>query len=138
MKKIVLIVSLIAVVFCSSWRGVPEPVSVNSNPSINTLPVASFSYFRTHKLGNNGVKAHWAMTSTSGITEFIVQRTYEDPYDPYSPWDDLCNIPCGNNKLYKHDDTGLFPGYVSYRVVALNNGTPVVVSEISTIQILQQ
>lgn len=140
MKTKLSVTALILLVVGSAWT-LPEikPVSTNGQSIVQSSPIPVFAYFRTHRQGRNGAAATWAMVNNSGISSFVVQRTYEDPTDPYSPWDDLCNMPCngGGVRTFRYIDEELSPGFISYRVVALNGGTPLVVSEISTIQILQ-
>jgi hypothetical protein len=140
MKTKLSVTALILLVVGSAWT-LPEikPVSTNGQSIVQSAPIPVFAYFRTHRLGRNGATATWAMQNNGNASGFIVQRTYEDPTDPYSPWDDLCSMPCTGNGLrtYRYNDEGLSPGFISYRIVAMDGVTPLVVSEVSTIQILQ-
>jgi hypothetical protein len=62
--------------------------------------------------------ATWGLTDNQGVTDFVLQRTYEDPNDPYSVWEDICSMPCGAGRSYSHQDLNISPGYISYRVIA--------------------
>ena len=137
MKKIALIATLIVVVICSAFTIPAFNLSGTQGAATINAAVPSFEYLKTHRFGRNGATANWSLVSNSGVTNFVLQRTYEDPYDPYSVWDDVCNMPCGNSRSFRHNDVGLSPGFISYRVMAVSGGTTVAVSEISTIQILQ-
>lgn len=105
--------------------------------SIAASTNAGFSYLRTHRQGK-GISATWAMTSTEGVTDFNIQKTYEDPNDPYAFWEDMDIVPCDFSRSFKYNDNNVFPGTVNYRVVAhLNNGAAVV-SEISVVKIMKR
>jgi hypothetical protein len=55
-----------------------------------------------------------------------VERTNEDPNDPYSVWVTVGSQGCNGSRSYKCCDETPFPGYVNYRVTAvLNNGTTI-------------
>lgn len=77
----------------------------------------NFSFFRTHRQGP-GIMATWGLTSNEGVSCFVVEKTYEDPYDPYANWEIICSIPCGSVRSYKHHDLNVAPGFISYRVTA--------------------
>src|SRR5438477_10071592 len=87
-------------------------ISMAATPVVN-----GFDFIRSHRQGK-GATIDWAFTSGS-VTSFTVQRTYEDPTDPYSQWDAICNMPCNFSRSYKHTDENVSPGYINYRVVAL-------------------
>ena len=81
-----------------------------------------FSFVRGHRQGK-GATITWGFTS-SNANGFTVQRTYEDPNDPYSVWENVCDVGCNGSKSYKHNDQTVFPGFVNYRIVAaMNDGS---------------
>jgi len=105
------------------------------------LDAASYSgdisFLRTHRQGK-GVSIEWAVTSSDGVTGFIVQRTYGDPNDPYSMWDNVSSTSCNQSRSYKCNDENVFPGFLSYRVViALANGSRTF-SNVSTVHIMSK
>lgn len=105
-----------------------------SNNKENTLS-PDFSFFRTHRQGR-GIMTTWGLTSNAGVTGFVVQKTYEDPADPYAYWEDIGAIPCGASRSFKRHDLNVSPGFISYRVIAyLLSGGPIV-SAISTEHII--
>ena len=94
-----------------------------------------FAFFRTHKQGKK-VTATWALATTDGVSGFVVQRTYEDPTDPYAYWEDLCTMPCVSSRSFKYTDENVFPGYINYRVVATMNDGSSITSEVSGVRIV--
>jgi hypothetical protein len=96
-----------------------------------TAPVGNFSFFRTHRQGK-GITSTWAMTTDDGITGFIVEKTYEDPSDPYASWECVCTQPCNSTRSYKFTDNNIFPGFITYRVTAFMQLGGTIVSENST------
>jgi hypothetical protein len=72
------------------------------------------------------------MTASNGISCFILERTYEDPNDPYAEWSYVCNQACTGNRSYKFTDGNVSPGFISYRVTAMLQGGGTIVSGIST------
>lgn len=77
----------------------------------------AFDFFRTHRQGQ-GIMATWGLTDNQGISCFVVERTYEDPNDPYAEWEDICSMPCGAGRSFSHHDLNISPGFISYRVIA--------------------
>jgi len=94
-----------------------------------------FNFFRTHRQGQ-GITATWGLTMNQGVAGFVVQRTYEDPNDPYSNWENIGAIPCGSDRSYRHLDPNVFPGFISYRVIAYFQQGGSMMSMSSTIHII--
>ena len=108
-----------------------EPAKITKTAALNP----SFSFVRAHRQGK-GITQTWAISSNEGVLGFTVQRTYEDPTDPYAFWEDLCSVACNPVRSYKNTDTNVFPGYINYRVVALMSNGSSVVSETVTVRIV--
>jgi hypothetical protein len=96
---------------------------------------AGFSFFRTHRQGK-GVTATWGLTSSTGVVRFSVQKTYEDPYDPYAEWFEVATGECNGSRSYKCTDANVSPGSITYRVVATLDDGSTVESAISTVRIV--
>jgi len=92
-----------------------------------------FSFIRTHRQGK-GATTTWAFVSDN-VSGFTVQRTYEDPSDPYAFWEAVCNTNCNSSRSYKYTDENLLPGFINYRVVALMNDGSTICSDLSSIRI---
>ena len=91
----------------------------------------SFDFFRTHRQGR-GITSTWGLTSNSGVSGFVVRKTYEDPTDPYAEWVDVYTSACGSARSYKCTDNNVSPGYISYQVVAIMTDGNTLGSDIST------
>src|SRR4051794_13142881 len=90
---------------------------------------ATFSYLRGHKSGK-GHSLQWSMVSNSGVESFQVQSTYEDPYDAYSNWQTIGNVPNSKLNIFKFTDQAPMTGIINYRVIAeLSGNDETVVSE---------
>lgn len=117
-----------------------HPASVTE--SSDKMPVTvvkkqntAFAFFRTHHQGK-GVTAEWGLTSNAGVTCFIVERTYEDPADPYSVWEDIAVVPVDQTRSFKYTDSSVFPGYINYRIVAFTIDGSAIVSDVSGVRIV--
>jgi hypothetical protein len=92
-----------------------------------------FSGIKSHRQGKGAVVS-WSFQS-SNVSGFIVQKTNENPNDPYSNWENVATVGSDASRSYKcSDDTPCF-GIMNYHVVAvLNNGTTIT-SDITTLRI---
>ncbi|MEO5946511.1 MAG: hypothetical protein ABIP79_06810 [Chitinophagaceae bacterium] len=96
----------------------------------------AFNSFRTHRQGKLGVTSTWDLSSESGIMHYELMRTYEDPTDPYANWEMVALTPVSNARSYKFTDSNVFPGYISYCVMAKMTSGGEVISPVSTIRIV--
>ena len=111
------------------------PASEVNTPAKNqNKSFDGFSSIRSHRQGKGAVVS-WSFTS-SNVSGFIVQRTNEDPYDPYSVWVDVSSVGCDQSRSYKCCDANPFPGLINYRVVAVMNNGTTMTSDISTVRIV--
>ena len=131
MKKLT-VLAIITMVFFSI-AATPIPENTNRIKNVNKL-ADNFSFIRTHRQGKGAVVT-WAFSSTNA-SGFAVQRTNEDPNDPYSVWFDVSSVACNSSRSYKCCDENPFPGLINYRVVALMNDGNTVTSSISTVKIM--
>ena len=96
---------------------------------------AGFAFFRTHRQGK-GITAIWGITSSTGVVGFSLQKTYEDPSDPYSNWEEVSSTACNGARSYKCTDNNVFPGFISYRVIAQLIDGSTIASGIETARIV--
>lgn len=115
MKTIILIA---AVLCCTQISASVTPVKKLSFVAETKSFVPAFSFVRGHKQGRNHVVT-WGMTNNTGISHFIVQCTYEDPYDPYSVWQSVGVLPCTKSPIFKFTDSPYLPGTLTYRIIAV-------------------
>ena len=121
--KTVTLLAISALVFFSI-AAAPAPEKETSVKKVNKVPDA-FTSLRSHRKGK-GAEVSWSFSSSSGVSGFVVERTNEDPNDPYSVWVTVGSQGCNGSRSYKCCDETPFPGYVNYRVTAvLNNGTTI-------------
>lgn len=122
MKTPVLTFSLVvaALVLMSASPVSENLMTTSGSHEKNVKPIsAGFAFFRIHHQTRDGVTVTWGMTSESGVAGYIVQRTYEDPTDPYAFWEDIGTMPASSSRSYKWTDENVFPGFISYRIVAM-------------------
>ncbi len=117
MKTQLVLLSLVLMAMNSPETVLTPRSSDNGLKKITKAQSTDFAFFRTHKQGN-GVTSTWGLTNNSATGCFMVQRTYEDPTDPYAFWEDVNYVACTPAKSFKWTDENVFPGYVSYRIVA--------------------
>jgi hypothetical protein len=127
--------SIIAIIVMAFIAISATPIAKISQGRTNIQKVSDgFSFVRTHRQGKGAVVS-WAFSSTNA-SGFAVQRTNEDPNDPYSVWFDISDVACNSSRSYKANDANPFPGLINYRVVALMNDGSTMTSEVSTIKIM--
>ena len=138
MKTQLSLLAVVALLLHSSWiTPVTSQVS-SSGLAIQTVstPNPNFSFFRTHRQAG-GIMATWGLNSNQGVSGFVVEKTYEDPNDPYANWEIICSMPCGPGRSFKHHDLNVSPGFISYRVIAFLQTGGSLMSLISTEHIVQ-
>ena len=133
-------IGVIIVMAIVSIAASPPPETTGIVPKtakqVSKQTYAGFSFFRIHRQGKNGVTSTWGMSSESGVTGYAVQRTYEDPNDPFAFWENICAMPCNGSRSYKWTDENVFPGFISYRILATMSSGGSILSEILTIHIV--
>jgi hypothetical protein len=138
MKAQLTLLAVAVVMINTAWITPVVPATSTADGSAKVTNAAlnpTFSFVRAHRQGK-GIVATWAISSNEGVLGFTVQRTYEDPTDPYAFWEDICTLACNPVRSYKHNDTNVFPGYINYRVVAQMSNGSTVVSETVTVRIV--
>jgi hypothetical protein len=138
MKTKITVAAVVLLAFATiAAKPVPETKEITSSKAnvITKATFNGFAFFRTHRQGKDGITSTWGMSTESGITGYIIQRTYLDPSDPYG-WEDVCAMPCNSSRSYKWTDENVYPGYISYRIIAVSSGSPDIVSDINTIHIV--
>ena len=139
MKAHFTIFATTALLFATAWTSPGynnEPADV-ATVSVTKIQDAGFSFLRAHRQGKN-ILASWGLTSGDGIIGFQVQKTYEDPTDPYAYWEDVSALPCSGNRSYNATDNNVYPGYSNYRVVALKADGSSFVSGIATVRVVSR
>jgi hypothetical protein len=131
MKKLTIFAITIMVFFSIAATPIPEKMNTGKN-AIKSAD--GFSFIRTHRQGKGAVVT-WSFSSTNA-SGFCIQRTNEDPNDPYSVWIDVGNAACNSSRSYKCHDENPFPGLINYRVIAVMTDGSTMTSEVSTVKIM--
>jgi hypothetical protein len=104
--------------------------SETKSVKISKTPTFEFIFFRTYQQCN-GVKMAWALNSTNGVFSFTLQRTYQNPSNPNTLWEDVESFVTGDEPVLRYTDHNVARGYVSYRVIAWVYDGSSVISEVS-------
>lgn len=135
MKHLNTLLLLLVIVAASSFTTI-APVTADNKMGINNTAVfAGFDFYRTHRQGKDGITATWGY-SGGGVTGYVVERTYEDATDPYAFWETVALVAETGARSYKFTNTNVTPGFISYRVKAMNGLNVVAVTEVSTVHIV--
>jgi hypothetical protein len=127
--------SVVAIIIMAFIAISATPIAKNAKPQAGLKKATDgFSFVRTHRQGR-GAEVSWAFSS-SNATGFAVQRTNEDPSDPYAVWFDVSSVTCNSSRSYKCNDANPYPGLINYRVIAIMNDGSTITSEISTVKIM--
>lgn len=132
-KKILFLSLAIVAVFTTMAS--PEVRTGDGLQPACKLPVNPFASFRTHRQGK-GISASWSVSSADGIVSFTVQRTYEDPTDPYAYWEELKTMPFNAARSFTYKDQDVLPGVINYRIVALMGDGSTTTSDVSSVRIV--
>jgi hypothetical protein len=89
---------------------------ISSKPFIaKATPMAGqgFGHFRIHRQ-HNDVALDWAVSDPASVSYFTIERSFDGNW-----FFELDEVGCtSTNPSYKYRDTGAFPGYLHYRIVA--------------------
>jgi len=131
MKKLTIFAITIVVFFSIAATPIPGKINPGKNASKSA---DGFSFIRTHRQGKGAVVT-WSFSSTNA-SGFSVQRTNEDPNDPYSFWIDVSDVACNSSRSYKANDANPYPGLINYRIIAVMNDGSTITSDVSTVKIM--
>ncbi|MEO7444073.1 MAG: hypothetical protein ABIT96_02710 [Ferruginibacter sp.] len=105
-----------------------------AEPAVKQATPPAFAFLRGHRQARAAVVT-WGMSSNSGIYDFDIELTYEDPTDPYSNWEYRGEMPNSNGRSFKFTDNDVLGGVMHYRIVANMNDGSRVVSDCQSIKI---
>ncbi len=135
MKTHITLMAVAAVIINTAWITPASSPVISKETKITVAADPGFSFFRVHRQGKNGATATWGLTSNTGVSGFLLEKTYEDATDPYAYWETVSTLPCTGERSYKCTDNGVFPGYITYRVTAYLNDGRTLYSEMTTLHI---
>ena len=137
MKTKIILSAILLFSICSSFSPA-KSFDPKERPSIKKVLTASnFEFFRTHRQGRAGVTSTWGISAPGNdVSGFLVEKTYEDPADPYANWEMVSSMPNSGSRSCKCTDNNVFPGYISYRVTAILFAGGSYTSPVSTVHIV--
>jgi hypothetical protein len=79
----------------------------------NTPSGQAFGYFRLHRQSTD-VSLSWAVANPATVSCFTIERSYDG-----NTFYEIDEVGCSSvEPTYKYRDTGAYPGYLFYRIVA--------------------
>lgn len=92
-----------------------------------------FGYFRIHRQAAD-VSLNWGIEDPSTVVCFSIERSFDGFW--FSELDEVSCLP--GNATYKYRDTGAFPGYLYYRIVAHLADGSTINSDVEMIRIVSR
>jgi hypothetical protein len=134
-KIIVSVICLFCI--CSSFTPAKKIHLKETVSKKNVITASNFEFFRTHRQGRAGITSTWGITAPGNdVAGFLVEKTYEDPADPYASWELVSSMPNSGSRSCKCTDNNVFPGYISYRITAILITGGSYTSPVSTVHIV--
>lgn len=99
-----------------------------STPSVS---VTSFKSFRIHRQGS-GVALSWEPTSAN-VQQFVIERSYDGEF-----FETVTALGCNGTTIHRFIDENVFPGYIHYRITAVNADGSSEASPVQMIRIVQR
>lgn len=107
-------------------------VATDVHPSYTQNTTNScFSYFRAHRQ-HNSIGMMWAVNQ-QGVKEFLIERSYDSDY-----YEVVTTVPGNGAGQYKHMDSEIFPGNISYRITAFMDDGTKSVSEVQQVRFVSR
>lgn len=127
MKTLISYFAIAALIVASSFTiDTQQKLNEHADQSNST-----FSFFRAHRQAK-GVAMSWAV-STPDVVEFVVERSYDDYY-----FETAGTVSYSTASTYKFKDEDVFPGYVSYRIMAVKSDGTTELSDIERVRIVKR
>ncbi len=129
------VIGFTGILIVTAWTAPVPQVKTETNIFTFASQKSSeeFEFIKVQQ-GNTAATVSWRMTTSRGIKGFLVQKTNDDPADPFTSWEDVGAIRCAGNRDFKFTDKNISPGNTNYRIVALkendNAGLPVIAKRV--------
>ncbi|ANE52284.1 fibronectin type III domain-containing protein [Flavisolibacter tropicus] len=119
--------TLMTIAFLSFITITTSAVATQLPTSTPSVTVTSFKSFKIHRQGK-GVTLSW-QPATADVQEFVIERSYDGEF-----FETVCSVGCNGTSIHRFTDENVFPGYIHYRITAVNaDGT----SEASPVQMIR-
>src|SRR5215203_2215912 len=109
MKTLLSFFTVAALIVMSSF-------TVNQQQQLNKQSAnGCFDQFRAHRQGKAGIDLTWSV-SAPDVVGFSVERSYDGDF-----FEGIGSVNFNGARMYKHTDSGVYPGRIYYRIVALKS-----------------
>ena len=75
----------------------------------------------------------WTSGNPSDVESFEIQRSYDGEF-----FDNIGEVSCENNSRFNWKDTGVYPGYIHYRIAAVLKTGEKVYSAVEVIRVVSR
>ena len=133
MKKLIILSAIGVIILSSAFIQAPEKKV--STEAKSAVVAGEFAFLRAHRQGK-GITLTWGMADNTNLTGFDIEKTMEDPNDPYSVWLPVASVPGSSVRSFKHTDDAVSPGTSNYRITAYYSDNRTAQSEIISVRIL--
>jgi hypothetical protein len=133
MKKLIILSAIGVIILSSAFIQAPEKKV--STEAKSAVVAGEFSFLRAHRQGK-GITVTWGMADNTNLAGFDIEKTMEDPNDPYSVWLPVASVPGSSVRSYKHTDDAVSPGTSNYRITAYYTDNRTAQSEIISVRIM--
>ena len=133
MKKLI-ILSAISVSILS-FAFIPAPEKIVNTEAKSAVVAGEFAFLRAHRQGKS-ITLTWGMADNTNLAGFDIEKTMEDPNDPYSQWLPVASVPGSSVRSFKHTDDAVSPGTSNYRIIAYYSDNRTAQSEIISVSIM--
>ena len=133
MKKLI-ILSAISVSILS-FAFIPAPEKIVNTEAKSAVVAGEFAFLRAHRQGKS-ITLTWGMADNTNLAGFDIEKTMEDPNDPYSVWVPVASVPGSSVRSFKYTDDAVSPGTSNYRIIAYYSDNRTAQSEIISVSIM--
>ena len=98
--------------------------------STPTASTSCFKSFRIHRQGN-GVALTWEPATQ--VQQFLIERSYDGEF-----FETVTGVGCNGTSIHRFIDENVFPGYIHYRITAVNADGSSEASPVQMIRIVQR
>ncbi|TMI64852.1 MAG: hypothetical protein E6H07_02745 [Bacteroidetes bacterium] len=133
MKKLIILSAIGVIILSSAFIQAPEKKV--STEAKSAVVAGEFAFLRAHRQGK-GITLTWGMADNTNLAGFDIEKTMEDPNDPYSVWLPVASVPGSGVRSFKHTDDDVNPGTSNYRITAYYSDNRTAQSEIVSVRIM--
>ena len=133
MKKLIILSAIGAIILSSAF--IPAPEKNVSKETKSAVVAGEFAFLRAHRQGK-AITLTWGMADNTNLTGFDIEKTMEDPNDPYSQWLPVASVPGSSVRSFKYTDNTVTPGTSNYRITAYYSDNRTAQSEIISVSIM--